>query len=204
MPVVVSARGRRFLNMYAQAQKFRQTVAGHETEAARVATNTSRSVFQSRLSGRPMAPSRPGRLSTGGAFASDILWQRGTVGSIEFDLARLPFYALIQEIGTGQSAAILNPPGTITIPSQVGREISANLIWGSGPGGVASRAQTGRRDQQLYYASDLNAKSVAALRRRKKRIRREIKGKHFIGDGGNAGFLELRTRLTDEAKRIFR
>lgn len=211
MPVVISAKGKRFLNMYSQAQRFQGTIAAHEAAAAAAATDASRSRFLSQLSGRPSGPSRAGRLSTGGTFGTDILWSRGTGGSIEFDLARLPFYALIQEIGTGQQASMkAGAPGgartvaSIDVPSQYGREISANLYWGSGPGGQASRAQAGRRDQQLYYASELNAKSVAMLSRRKKRIRREIKGKHFIAVGSETGFVELATRLTDEARRIFR
>jgi len=205
MPVVLSAKAKRFLNAYAQAQKFRSAIPAAEQAAAATATAVSRQRFVSRLSGRPPAPTRPGRLSTSGAFASEISWIRtATGGGIEFELARLPFYALIQEIGTGQSAAILNPRGSITVRSQVGRTISANLYWASGPGAAPSRAQRGVHSEQLYYASELNAQAVAAARRRRKRIRREIKGKHFIGDGGAAGYVELRTRLTDEARRIFR
>jgi hypothetical protein len=128
----------------------------------------------------------------------------GPSTGVEFELGRLPFYALIQEIGTGQSAAIINPAGSISVRSQVGRLISANLYWASGPGAAPVPASRGVSHDQLYYASELNAQAVAAARRRRKRIRREIKGKHFIGDGGVAGFLELRTRLTDEANRIFR
>ena len=117
-------------------------------------------------------------------------------------MAKLPRYALIQEVGTGRSARILNPPGQITIPSQIGRAISANLYWGTGVGGNAVGPRAGANGDQLYYASELN--NVGAVRRRKKRIRREIKGKHFLQAGGQAGYLELRTGLVDEAKRIFK
>lgn len=204
MPLKVSARGNRFLNMYQLTRQFRQAIPAAEQAAATVATDVSRARFMSTLGTRPLAPSRPGRPSTGGQFANDIVWVRRNGGKIALDVAKLPIYAFIQEIGTGQTARILNPPGQISVRSQYGRLISANLFWGTGPGGNASRAQTGLHDDQLYYASDLNAKTVAQLRRRRKRIRREIKGKHYIADGGMAGALELRTRLTDEAKRIFR
>lgn len=207
MPIKISAHGNRFLNMYAQTRKFKQAIPGAETAAAKVATDLSRARFVSRLSGRPLAPPRARRPTTLGHFATNIEWTRttsGKNGGVALEVQRLPIYAFIQEIGTGKSARILNPPGQLTVRSQYGRTISANLFWGTGPGGHAVRATTGAHDDQLFYANELNANSVASLRRRRKRIRREIKGKHYIADGGMAGALELRARLTDEAKRIFR
>lgn len=207
MPMVTSAKGKRFLDMYSRTKQFRALIPQIEKNAAAEATTVSRATFR-RLEGhRPIAPTRAGRPSTEGHFASDILWEviaNKKLGNVELDINRLPPYVFIQEIGTGQTARILNPVGTISVRSQYGRAISANLFWASGPGGAVSPARTGGRDEQLYYASELNAQSVANSRRRKKRIRREIKGKHFIADGGRAGFVQLERALTDEAKRIFR
>lgn len=204
--LAISAKGRRFLSAYGQVQRFRRAVPQIEADAAKTATQVSRNVFTRQLGHRPPASPRQGRPTTGGAFAQFIEWTPNN-GTISFDLQLLrgaaPYF-LIQEIGTGKSAIILNPAGTIAVRSQVGRRISANLYWATGPGANAIGARTGANRDQLYLAAELNAATLAAVSRRRKRIRREIHGKHYLQAGGRAGFLELRTRLTDEANRIFR
>lgn len=205
----ISARGRRFLNVYAQAQAFRRAVPGAEAAAAAVATDESKYTFLRQLNARnrPHAAPRSGRPTTGGTFDQLIRWRPDGRGNIAFDFQGLKGaapYFLIQEIGTGKTATILNPQGTVTVRSQVGRTISANLYWASGPGGNAVAPRSGASGDQIYAAAELNASTLARVPQRRKRIRREIKGKHYIQIGGRAGYLELRTRLTDEAKRIFK
>lgn len=205
----VSAKGRRFLNVYAQAQAFRRAIPVAEAAAAAVATDESKYTFLRQLNARnrPHAAPRTGRPTTGGTFDQLIRWRPDGRGNISFDfqsLKRAAPYFLIQEIGTGQTANILNPQGTVTVHSQIGRTISANLYWAGGSGGSAVGPRSGASGDQLYAAAELNASTLARVPHRRKRIRREIKGKHYIQSGGRAGYLQLRTRLTDEAKRIFK
>lgn len=192
------------MNIQSSAAQFIQVAQLRATEAAKVATDTSRTVFSSHLSGRPLAPPRPGRKTTGGGFANDLEWLPTTKGNIEFDVlgieGQAPYY-LIQEIGTGKSAVILNPPGSIAIRSQRGRLINLGLQWADGTGQAPSRPGHGGL-QQIYATADLNmSKSHGRLRRI--RIRREIKGKHFIRDGGIEGFSYLDSTLRADAQRIF-
>jgi hypothetical protein len=206
--VQISSRARRFLAWGAPGgplSQFRTAAANREVQAANAATDLSRSTFQSRLSGRPLAPPRTGRPTTLGSFASDLLWEPDhRNNSIVFDSqrirARAPYY-LIQEIGTGQVARVLNPPGTLTIPSQRGRLIKNGLLqWASGPGAAASPPGRGGGLEQLYLVTDLNN---ATHRTRRMRIRREIRGKHYLRDGGIEGFRVLSEGLKADAQRIF-
>lgn len=204
----MSRRARAFLTIGQSGgmlSQFRTAAVTRETEAAKIATDTSRSVFQSHLSGRPLAPPRVGRLTTGGAFASFVNWSPDhRKNNIVFDTAALQHrapYFLIQEIGTGRTAQILNPPGTISVRSQRGRPIAINLYWAGGPGAAWTSPGRGGALEQLYLASDLNMKS--GVRTRRMRIRREIKGKHYLRDGGAQGFRTLATGLSADAKRIF-
>lgn len=207
--VPVSAKARRFLQSAAQVQKFKDAITAREAEAAKAATFTSRVTFDSRLK-RPIAPPRPGRPNaTGGQFTSFLKWEpsKGHKGFIEFDTAtmqKVAPYFLIQEIGTNRTATILNPPGQVTVRSQIGRTIPFNLYWASGPGGSASDARTGASGEQLYLAKDINAASLKNVRSRRKRIRREIKGRHYLQAGGAEGFRYLGQNLAADARRIFR
>lgn len=208
--VQISARARRFMAWGAPGgaiSQFRTAAVNREMQAAKVATDMSRNVFaSSNMMKRPLAPPRQGRPTTDGTFRTLLVWDPDHANnSIVFDTQRIrsraPYY-LIQEIGTGQSARILNPPGTLTVPSQRGRLISANLLWATGPG--ASPAAPGRNGagalEQLYLVTDLNN---ATRRSRRMRIRREIKGKHYLRDGGIEGFRVLSEGLKADAQRIF-
>jgi hypothetical protein len=206
---VVSAKGRRFLNIRQTAQEFDQKVIEFEDQAADAATNMSREVFlrEEAKYRRPLAPKRPGRPTTGGQFADRLLWTPDGNGNIEFDVRKIRAaapYFIIQEIGTGQSAAILNPKGSVSVKSQYGRLISSRLVWAAGPGGDPVNASRGASRDQLYFARDFNADSLKDVRQRRKRIRREIKGKHYLYFGGNEGFDVLARLLNEEAKRVFR
>jgi hypothetical protein len=184
------------------AKQFTEAIPAVGEKAAAEATTASKTAFESHLNerGRPHAPVRRGRPTTLGQFGSDIVWESAE-GNVTLDMRRLPRYALIQEIGTGESARILNPPGEVTVRSQVGRSISGTLAWSSGPGGDVKSGKRGASGDQLYYASDLNH---SGRWRRKMKIRREIVGKHFIRDGGRAGFVKLRAGLIEEAGKFFR
>lgn len=212
MPLVMSPRAKRFMNMPALATGFAQRVEKYEQGAADAATQMSRDMSRRFSSNRPLAPARPGRPTTGGTFANFLQWQRGANGMIEFDLATLESaapYWLILEIGTGQSAQILNPSGTASVQSQRGRHIPWGLYWGDGPGAGPTRRMSGKKRlasgvgaQQLYVVSSLpkgaQRPGSAGI------IRREIKGKHYIQDGGRTGFTLLRDQIVADAQRTFR
>lgn len=206
--VPVSPQARRFLNAATAAQRFKLAIKQREMEAAKVATDVSRMTFKSRIA-RPLAPPRHGRPTTMGLFADYINWSPSgkTKGFIDFDssgLAAKAEYWLIQEIGTNRTATITNPPGVVTVRSQIGRIIPFNLYWAQGVGGSASDARTGASGDQLYYATEVNAKSLHNVRARRKRIRREIKGRHYLQAGGAEGIQYLGVKLGADAKKIFR
>lgn len=202
-----SAKAKRFLNMNATVQQFIKATNVREQDAIKAATAESRNVFTSNLSGRPHVPPRMGRRTSGGTFASQIHWVK-TPGhhdvSISLDIAtlkRLGSYVFVNEIGTGKTAHILNPPGSITVPSQIGRMLPRGLVWASGPGADAVGPSKSTRAQNLFLRSDVNGGFV--VKGRVGRIRREIKGKHFIQKGGVLGFHTLDAGLRADAKRIF-
>ncbi|HET6914973.1 MAG TPA: hypothetical protein VFH56_02675 [Acidimicrobiales bacterium] len=211
MPFVVSARGNRFLKMATAANQFANRVATYEGEAATEATAESKVIYQRWHSGRPLAPARKGRPTTGGTFADLLLWQRTGSGMVEFDLAGLESrapYAIIQEIGTGQSATVLGGGGSYSVSSQVGRRISPHLYWADSAGGAASRPLTARNRAAQRSSGAIGMQQLferpPGQFGRAGRIRREIKGKHFIRDGGLAGYDLLRDRLEVDFKKTFR
>lgn len=211
--LVMSAKARRFMQMPKLAQQFAAAAPNITADAARAATAESRNVFQSRLSGRPAAPPRPGRSTPHGAFAAGIIWS-STGDWINFDASGLqkiaPAHWLIQEIGTGKEAQILNPPGNVRTKSQRDRPISAFLFWAPGPGASVGKGSKNVGQDQLYLAQDVNIAGFATHSRnggtahRRGRIRREVKGKHFIKLGGYEGFTVLAEGLIGEAERIFK
>lgn len=205
----LSPKAQRFLNASAQAKQFKALIAQREQEAADLATQMSKFAFIGGRIPRPPAPPRPGRPTTEGHFTSFIHWMPSSKnkGFVEFDIPALETkapYWLIQEIGTNHSATILNSGVQVSVKSQLGRTISANLFWASGPGGQAVKAVTGGFGEQLYLAADLDANSIAGVKRRKKRIRREIPGRHYLKAGGVEGFRYLGETLSADAKKIFR
>lgn len=206
LKVTTKGSARRFINMQATAAKFLAANQQREKEAADKATQVSRQKFTSSLGHRPLVAPRRGRPTTGGAFANDIKWNvtgNGGKQAIGVDLIKLPRYSLIQEIGTGQAAQITNPPGgSITVRTQVGRYIAATLVWG-GNGGVYPASSGRRGADQLIFRASVNADQLDSVRERRIRIRREIKGKHYLRDGGAAGFSTLSAGLRRDAKRIF-
>lgn len=211
MPLILSAKGKRFMNMPALAAGFTQRIASHEQVAADAATEMSRRMSSRFSSGRPLAPPRAGRPTTNGTFATHILWEPGkATGGIKFDLPGLEAvapYWLIQEIGTGQSAVILNPSGVAAVQSQRGRRIPWSLYWGDAPGAVPTGRMSGKQRiannvgfQQLYLVSGLPSGTRSGSGGI---IRREIRGKHYIQDGGLTGFAVLRDELMSDARKTF-
>jgi hypothetical protein len=208
----MSPKGKRFMNMPALATGFAQRVEKYEQGAADAATQMSREMSRRFTSNRPLAPARPGRPTTSGMFANFIQWQRTASGMIEFDLATLETaapYWLILEIGTGESAQILSPSGTASVRSQRGRHIPWSLYWGDAPGS----GPTGRMSGKKRLASGVGAQQlylVSSLPKGAQRpgspgiIRREIKGKHYIQDGGRTGFALMRDQILADARRTFR
>lgn len=207
----MSAKGRRFMAMAAPSglvSQFKTAAVKRELQASKIATDTSRSVFRYNLGQphRPLAPVRPGRPTTMGAFPTLLRWVTDhRNNAIKFDtpaIRRAAPYYLILEIGTGQTAAILNPPGAITIPKQYGRLIkNIGLYWAGGPGGQPSPPSRVGGLEQLYLQTDL--KMGKFQRTRRMRIRKEIKGRHYLRDGGIEGFRTLSTGLQADARRIF-
>lgn len=201
-------KAKKFLNLSQGVQEFLKAASQHELDAAKLATTVSRDTFTSHLSGRPLVPQRPGRRTTGGSFASYIQWIKEPKSrdiSISLDsklLKSVGPYAFINEIGTGKTAVILNPPGTITIPSQIGRNLPRGMVWAGAAGADAVGPSTGANGREnLFLRADVNGGFV--VKGRVGRIRRETKGKHFIQQGGAQGFRTLAVGLTADVKRIF-
>lgn len=186
-------------------------------QAARVATTTSRSVFNSKVLGRPDVPDRPKRKSTHGRFADYIEWVAHRVNGeivVDVDLARLdsatsmvdstyPGYWLIQEIGTGK-AAYIGGHGPwerrVTVKSQMGRAIPFGLVWGDASG-IFQQASAARYGQDQLVAAA--AATQFPNRHSAGVIGREIEGKHFLRDGGLAGFTQFRANALAAAKQAF-
>lgn len=179
-------------------------------DASKVATAVTRNTWNSQLSGRPQdRPSSPLRPSTNGRGDSFMLWSPAPgANGIEFNWAQatagMPYLA-IQEIGTGRKANIADPVNGRTmsyaIPSQRGRFISPRLLWSTRMGGQPEHngaIGTG----QLYPASMLDPSAVANFRSSRKRIRREIRGKHAVQQGGIAGFYRYEANLAAEWSKI--
>lgn len=176
--------------------------------AAKKATDVSRATFNSRLSGRPLAPARQGRPTTSGKFAQFINWDyKSAKDSIELDLGYLstaaPYWA-IQEIGTNHSARIIaspSGPGQVSVRSQRGRKISSALVWASGPGGRATPATRGNGQEQLFLRSQVLASNVKL---RRMRINREIKAKHYLRDGAKSAFNLYRKDMTKAFRQAYK
>jgi len=186
------------------------------SSAAKVATDVTRATWNSRGGKRPVAPARPGRSSTGGRMADHLSWraQGGPDGQVVFDLAKADADApqwIIQEIGTGARATVrrggaANPVGrpasgasyVRTVQPQRGRRVAATLAFSSGPRGSYTPPGAAR-GQQLFLAVQLKNGS----RSRGFRITREIQGRHFVRDGGEAGFLRYEQEVLKAARSAF-
>lgn len=200
--------------------KFTQEVQVARTSAAKTATTESRRAYK-RL--RPLAPGRPGRnrktamtshvkwQKTAGAAHKSVAGARGPSDGVALRVADLDAnapYWIIQEIGTGRSASLKSPGGRATkirVKRQRGRRISPGLVWATGPRGSYVPPITGRVGQhQLFLRKQV--KGVPWTRTRSQaaiRIKREIKGQHFVQAGGEQGFREYRESILAAARQQF-
>lgn len=195
-----------------------QVATQGEPAAARKASSTATAVTQatwkSKLSGRPVdRPGGPKRPTSKGSGVNNLTWEPAPDGGFRFGWdaanAAMP-YLIIQEAGTGRSAVVRDPvyntpSRKYTIPSQRGRFISPRLLWSDKLGGqpVGGGAAIGpKQNGQLYPASMLDETAVRNFRSSRKRIRREIRGKHAIQEGGEKGFLQYEGLIGIEWQKI--
>lgn len=174
--------------------------------ARQVATTQSRATFQSSLSGRPHVPKREGRPTTGGRFGKMLLWEKEEQDGetfVAFQVSELEGqapYWLIQEIGTGESAMILDRRQTVSVKSQRGRLISPTLTWADAQGNYD--VSQGRRDQQLRSLQDVK-NAPLRIDMDELRIKKEIEGKHYIREGGMQANTQYQASLLELARRTF-
>lgn len=193
--VIMNAKARAIMDLPNRASRFVRQVEDAAADAAQYATAVSQNQFRSNISGRPFAPARPGRPTTEGGFESLIRWEpttgNGTIG-VRFDLgtlaARAPYW-VIQEIGTGKGARVYGGHAAeYVIPSQIGRSISSHLRWASSTlaaSEAGSNIGINGAKEQLFL---IQPGSGFIKPRRKMKISKEIKGKHFVQAGGREGF----------------
>lgn len=211
-------RGTLDAKLDAKIDAFLTKVSNAETEAAKKATQVSKSSFR-RV--RELAPPRSGR-SGKGQLVNSISWARrsdGTVGLKQAELnAKAPHW-IIQEIGTGQRA-ITRVAGTPrptgrptkgaqyvkTVKSQRGRRISPGLVFASRGGQYSPPGAA--HNQQLYARMMVRGAPIRTARSRLSapgiRISKEIRGQHFIKKGGQAGFREYRESVLAAARQQFK
>lgn len=179
--------------------------------AATKATAATRAAFTPL---RPQnVPGRAGRAAKG-RMINALEWKASSKG-VAFDIAGAsashPFW-IIQEIGTGQRAAIksagvTNPKGrpsagatySRSVKSQRGRLIPGSLAFGTGPSGTFTRPGA-RGNQQLYLRAQLKG---APVRPNALVISREIRGQHMVRIGGQTGFREYRKSVIAAARQAF-
>lgn len=177
---------------------------------------------------RPDAPPRPGRENAG--LKRNLRWMSSTVRSeVYFDQgtadALVPYW-IIQEIGTGQRGTLKRgmapddfrnrPLGrptkgsnrTRAIKSQLGRRISAGLVWADRSGTYQVPSSSRYPRDQIFPASTV----LGVVTRRGNgpstyragiRIGREIQGKHMVKKGGEAGFRQYYESVLAAARREF-
>jgi hypothetical protein len=192
-----------------RVRDFQRDVRNAAVEAARVATERSRSQYTSELGGRPTIPPRPTgtRPTTEGTFAAHISWRPTADLGVELDIPQMeaaypgkPWLWQIQEIGTGATAQQMRgghgeqrakgKHGNVSVATQVGRPIARGLVW-SNPGGAIGAGQI----IPGFWTRGGRARQIV--------IGREIKGKHFVRVGGRLGFHHYERSLMAAAHASF-
>lgn len=176
-------------------------------QAARMATDASQARFQSKLSGRPIVQPRPGRPTTEGTFGSYLVWTPEKIGKHHYAKfqyepleSRAPYW-LIQEIGTGNTARILDQGRGVAVKSQRGREISPSLSFADATGSYRQPSASRRGEDQVVTLRQ--AKNVPIMPRRRTMIQQEIEPKGFVRRGGQVGLSQYRTDLRQLMKQAF-
>lgn len=206
MPFVMSPKGRKFMGMSSAASAFGIKAKELTVTAAETATTYSRAQYVDNLVGRPQVPARASRASTLGRFESLINWE-SAYGMVKFDRATLDeeaWYWVVLEIGTGKSANVFDGPTTsdLAVPSQRGRELPRGFYWGNEGGspaagpGLHNLFPFAEGASYTGYASTLDANGDPI------RIKREIKGKHFVQEGGLIGYQDLYTGLAEGFRNL--
>lgn len=187
----------------AEIDAFEDMTARSARRAARVATQSSQQRWRSKLSKRATTGPRPRRPTTQGTFANFISWQPVAdgqrVSAQVGKLAKVAPYWLIQEIGTGKSAKVAvggkgrlrggqgrdgpREQGNVSVKPQAGRPIPSGLVWGG---------NNPKTDQ-----------IIPGPRRKPIVIKEEIKGKHYLRTGGNAGFAVFHQDLGNDFRSAF-
>lgn len=191
---------------------FQSAVNSASGSAARIATSTSQAKVK-RV--RDLAPPRRNRYH---GLRESIKWGRTRDGGVALDKKKIdqdfkPW--LVQEIGTGERATQRvagqpNPKGRPkknatyikTVKAQRGRRISTAFVF-AGRGGDYSPPGAGR-GEQLYLRSQIQNLPPGRRPRRGILITKEIKGQHFIRDGGKAGSREYRRTVLAAARSQFK
>lgn len=214
-----------------QVKQWRELISQHKALQEQVRVMAQHGATELAVASRKRTPvkSRPGRLS--GVMQDNIIWQ------VEGDTVRLDYarlegatktssggnYWMIQEIGTGQSANMVEylPGGgrtdsPIKIPSQVGRKISPGLVF-MAAGRAVPPLSGGKGEPIVPYKETEQAKDSAAGRGFRAgsgsffkyinpydgiEIGKEIEGKHFIRNGGAVAATHYRNELPERVKRI--
>lgn len=204
----MNAKARSFMNMRSGVDRFITQLESIAADAANIATAESQNRFRSGISGRPYAPPRKGRKTTGGGFEGLLHWEPTTASGVigvQFDLPALAAvapYWVIQEAGTDRDVRIIGKGAAeYFIPSQVGRRIAGNLAWSSttiSANESGSGSTAGGREQLFLIPPGAGWSG-----RRRMTIRKEIKGKHFIQAGGTEGFAYFSANIRQAADNIF-
>lgn len=175
--------------------------------AARAATEASQARFQRKMSGRPTVDPRRGRPTTQGTFGSYLVWVPEKIGKNHYarfqheDLEAAAPYWLIQEIGTGNTARILDQGRGVAVKSQRGREISPSLTFADATGSYQRPSASRSREDQVVTLQQ--AKNVPIMPRRRIFIQKEIEPKGFIRKGGQVGLSQYRKDLRRLMKQAF-
>ena len=190
---------------------FLEKEAKARVDAARKATEVSRQRWATRPNKRDPGGlgAFMGRETTGGRMGSFIRWRALKGGGVGLNLQELDSKAphwIIQELGTGKRAQmhVGDSSGSSvtrlrTVKSQRGRRIPGGLVFASRGGVYSQPPGTGR--EQLYLRSMVTGAPVIP---RGMRIRREIKGRNFVRQGGTQGFRQYRRDTLAAARRAFK
>ena len=178
-------------------------------KAAFAATKASIAQFNATKSNRPKVASRNKRQTTGGRFPTLLNWKRQSWKNEEYArFQRKPLdtqagYWLIQEIGTGNTARILDTNEVVKIPSQRGRKIKKAFQFADVGGGYQAPGAGRYGSDQIRNIRDIKdapfRPDLTGIR-----IEREIEPKGFVQTGGRIGMQKYRQEIGSDFRTIFK